>query len=338
MSGSGNGKGKTVFVGNIAYDVTQDNLMDLFSNCGPVASFRMVTDKETGKPKGYGFCEFRDAAAAQAAMRNLNGYELNGRTLRVDFADNESGGSGAVGGGMGSIGQAPSAGGGRGAVGGATGQAASSSEGFRTEYEFTDALAHTLSKMSKVELMEVLSQMRFMLQKNPQQVRHILLHCPALTQALFQAQASLGLIQGVPVGASAMTPLTHTSGASIGSGLPQGGAGVIGGAAPSMFGGTPGMMLHGVGGVPPVAVPQGQPHGGGGLLGAPPGPPIGMLPMGSAGLGPHMHQQIDLQQQAMLQQVMLLTPEQILALPPAQQQEIRLLQMQLQHGGVTRVV
>lgn len=46
-----------------------------------------MTDRETGKPKGYGFCEYADGATALSAMRNLNGYEINGRNLRVDFAD-----------------------------------------------------------------------------------------------------------------------------------------------------------------------------------------------------------------------------------------------------------
>ena len=50
---------------------------------------RLVIDKDTGKAKGYGFCEYRDAETANSAMRNLNNREMNGRFLRVDFADNE---------------------------------------------------------------------------------------------------------------------------------------------------------------------------------------------------------------------------------------------------------
>ena len=49
----------------------------------------MVYDRETGKPKGYGFCEYRDQETALSAMRNLNGYEINGRTIRVDNACTE---------------------------------------------------------------------------------------------------------------------------------------------------------------------------------------------------------------------------------------------------------
>lgn len=50
---------------------------------------RLVFDRESGKPKGYGFCEYKDQETALSAMRNLNGYEIGGRTLRVDNACTE---------------------------------------------------------------------------------------------------------------------------------------------------------------------------------------------------------------------------------------------------------
>ncbi len=55
---------------------------------------RLVFDRETGKPKGYGFCEFRDEETALSLRRNLQGYEVSGRQLRVYFAENEKGGNG----------------------------------------------------------------------------------------------------------------------------------------------------------------------------------------------------------------------------------------------------
>lgn len=101
-----------ILVGNIPYGVTEDQLKDIFSEAGPVISFRyivklicafclgvmfwsfvsyglcrIVQDRETGRSKGFGFCEFQDPDSAQNAMRNLNGYEINGRTLRVDSAN-----------------------------------------------------------------------------------------------------------------------------------------------------------------------------------------------------------------------------------------------------------
>ncbi|XP_047060926.1 cleavage stimulating factor 64-like [Lolium rigidum] len=78
----------TVTVGNIPYDATEEQLVQICEEVGPVVSFRLVVDKETGKPKGYGFCEYKDEETALGARRNLQGCEVNGRQLRVDFAEN----------------------------------------------------------------------------------------------------------------------------------------------------------------------------------------------------------------------------------------------------------
>jgi len=75
---------RSVFVGNIAYKASEDDLTQLFSQAGQVVSFRLICDRETGRPKGYGFCEFADAAGANAALGSFNGYEFHGRALRVD--------------------------------------------------------------------------------------------------------------------------------------------------------------------------------------------------------------------------------------------------------------
>merc|ERR1712071_321577 len=77
----------SVFVGNIPYGVTEDQLKDIFGEACSVVSFRIVHDRETGRSKGFGFCEYQDPSSAAAAMRDLNGYEINGRTLRVDSAN-----------------------------------------------------------------------------------------------------------------------------------------------------------------------------------------------------------------------------------------------------------
>src|SRR4051812_31645497 len=62
-------------VGNIPYGSTEEQLAEVFKEVGPVVSFRLVFDRDTGKPRGYGFCEYRDSETALSAMRNLNGYE-----------------------------------------------------------------------------------------------------------------------------------------------------------------------------------------------------------------------------------------------------------------------
>ena len=87
-----NAHSRTVFVGNIPYDAEDTQLKSLLKLVGPFNTFRLKHDKETEKPKGYGFCEYKDMDIASSALRNLNQYELNGRQLRVDFAsDNKNG-------------------------------------------------------------------------------------------------------------------------------------------------------------------------------------------------------------------------------------------------------
>lgn len=71
----------TVFVGNISYDTTEEQLRDTFAQVGTVVTFRLVYDQTTGKPKGYGFCEYSDPETAMSALRNLNGVDVNGRRL-----------------------------------------------------------------------------------------------------------------------------------------------------------------------------------------------------------------------------------------------------------------
>lgn len=78
---------RVVFIGNIPYDCTEEQLLSIFNTVGPVASLRLVFDRETGKPKGYGFCEYFDTETARSCIRNLTNYEVNGRNLRLDFAD-----------------------------------------------------------------------------------------------------------------------------------------------------------------------------------------------------------------------------------------------------------
>merc|ERR1719215_1427189 len=84
--GGGRSDGPSVFVGNIPWSATENDLIDLFSAHGEVVKFRILTDRETGRPQGMGFCEFSDEASCQQAIDGLNGQDFNGRALRVDHA------------------------------------------------------------------------------------------------------------------------------------------------------------------------------------------------------------------------------------------------------------
>ena len=76
-----------VFVGNLAFNTTEEQLYTAFSELGRIVKVRMVSDLETGKPRGFAFIEFEDPQAALSAIRNMNDYEINGRRIRVNFSN-----------------------------------------------------------------------------------------------------------------------------------------------------------------------------------------------------------------------------------------------------------
>jgi cold-inducible RNA-binding protein len=75
-----------IYVGNLNYDTQESDLRALFAAHGAVQSVSIITDRDTGRSKGFGFVEMADGAATQAAITALNGKELDGRTLRVNMA------------------------------------------------------------------------------------------------------------------------------------------------------------------------------------------------------------------------------------------------------------
>lgn len=207
---------RSVFVGNIPYDATEEKLKEAFSEVGPVVSFRLVFDKDSGKPKGYGFCEYRDQETAQSAIRNLNNIELGGRALRVDSAANEKGrdeprnisnqpnstgvvtganagplGSGMVPGvivppGMG-MGQAMSSTVGSGMI---TPALLDQQPVYGQECEPEKApeiISQVVVSLPPEQMFELAKQMKQCIQSNPQEARTMLMGNPQLAYALLQA-------------------------------------------------------------------------------------------------------------------------------------------------------
>ncbi|MDR1083507.1 MAG: RNA-binding protein [Deltaproteobacteria bacterium] len=76
---------KTIYVGNLPFSSTQAEISDLFGRYGTVHSVNLISDRETGRPRGFGFVEM-DPEQALAAIEALNGIELGGRSLRVNEA------------------------------------------------------------------------------------------------------------------------------------------------------------------------------------------------------------------------------------------------------------
>ncbi|KTW29831.1 hypothetical protein T552_01035 [Pneumocystis carinii B80] len=181
---------KVVFVGNIPYDISEEQLKDIFRQIGPIHRFRLVFDKETNKPKGYGFCEYPDIATASAAVRNLNNHDINGRQLRVDFAESDP-----------------------------------AQDNNRRQQQVTqheevspqtksdilpmlpqgtvpppgvsavDAISRTLSTLPPLQLLDILSQLKALVHINPEQAHALLLQSPQLSYAVFQAMLMMNLVE-----------------------------------------------------------------------------------------------------------------------------------------------
>lgn len=98
--------GKKLYVGNLSYTVDSNQLQDLFAQTGTVESANVITDRETGRSKGFGFVEMSSDNEAQTAIQKLNGSDLGGRAMNVSEAKpqapRESSGRGGGGGGFGS--------------------------------------------------------------------------------------------------------------------------------------------------------------------------------------------------------------------------------------------
>ena len=117
--------GKKLYVGNLPFSATEEDLTSKFAVCGTVESAKLITDRDTGRSKGFGFVEMGSDSEAQAAIEKLNGQDYGGRPMTVNEArpqqKKSGGGYGGGGGGRGGGGGGYGGGGGRGGDGGGGG-------------------------------------------------------------------------------------------------------------------------------------------------------------------------------------------------------------------------
>ncbi|MFN7945921.1 MAG: RNA-binding protein [Blastocatellia bacterium] len=116
-----------LYVGNLSFDTTSDDLAELFAQAGTVESASVVSDRDTGRSRGFGFVEMGSKEEGEAAIAQFNGAEVNGRSLTVNEARPKErsggfGGGGNRGGGRGGFGGGGGRGGGRGGFGGGGGR------------------------------------------------------------------------------------------------------------------------------------------------------------------------------------------------------------------------
>ena len=88
-----------LYVGNLPFHATEDLLSQHFASCGGVTSVSVVLDRETGRSRGFGFIDMESAEAAQKAIAELDGRDMDGRALRVRIAEDRKPGGGGGGGG-----------------------------------------------------------------------------------------------------------------------------------------------------------------------------------------------------------------------------------------------
>lgn len=170
--------GTTVFVGNISYETTEEQLKEVFSQVGNVLSFRLMYDHDTGKAKGFGFCEYEDKETAMSARRNLNGTELNGRALRVDLTENDK--------------QAV-------AAEAAAAAAAATSPASRLLPAALAAPNASLARLSPREIHETMISLKRAVEQSPNEMRQLLLGKPQLAHAILHAQIMLGVVPPPPI-------------------------------------------------------------------------------------------------------------------------------------------
>ncbi|KAK7969006.1 hinge domain of cleavage stimulation factor subunit 2-domain-containing protein [Apiospora saccharicola] len=193
---------RVVFVGNIPYGLSEEQITDIFSTAGKVLNFRLVYDRETGRPKGFGFAEYPDADSAASAVRNLNDYEVMNRKLRVDYStegrvdqdEDKSGPSNTAN--TGAYGQHSN-----GTANAAPQSAPAGSlpplppgKELPPGVSFHDAISRTLHTLPPAQLLDILTQMKSLASTDPARATELLNQAPQLSYAIFQALLLMGLV------------------------------------------------------------------------------------------------------------------------------------------------
>ncbi|KAL9587166.1 MAG: hypothetical protein Q9212_000439 [Teloschistes hypoglaucus] len=198
-------EGKSVFVGNIAYQLPEEEIVKILSKCGQVVSFRLVSDPQTGQPKGYGFCEYIDKDAAASAIRNLNGELVNNRPLKVDYShqgpkeenndmsrNNQQHQPHQQ--------QQPSNGYGQPPPSSTTLPVLPTGTELPPGLTCPDAISKTISTLPTEQLLDILSQMKGLAMNDPAKATELLRQAPQLSYAIFQALLLLGLVDSTVLG------------------------------------------------------------------------------------------------------------------------------------------
>lgn len=306
--------GRVVFIGNIPYGGTEELIIETLGRAGQVNNFRLVYDKETGRPKGFGFAEFADADAAASAVRNLDNLEIMGRKLRVDYSNENGAGDNAPS--NAPQGQPPMP---YQPMNGQAPEPAQQSSALpplppgadlAPNLTCPDSISRTLSTLPAPQLLDILSQMKGLVMTDPAKATELLRQAPQLAYAIFQSLLLLQLVDP-----AILTSLVDAT------------------AAPAPVAQPPPMQpqpQHIA--QPPVNYPGYPPQT------STPQPPAHMpqpyaQPMPPQPQPTPQQQPPAADQSAMYAQIMALTPEQINGLPPDYRAQVLQLRQLLSAGG-----
>lgn len=197
---------KSVFVGNskllrcrpfeyiltylilVPFNLSEEQIVGILSHAGQVVKFRLMTNPDTGKPKGFGFADYADADSAASAVRNLNDYEVNGRKIRVDWPHNNEKDSVPS-----NYDQAASVDAGQSAAASALPHLPPGVD-LPPNLKCTDAISQTLNALPAQQLIDVLAQMKTLAISEPARATELLKQAPQLSYAIFQALILLNLV------------------------------------------------------------------------------------------------------------------------------------------------
>jgi cleavage stimulation factor subunit 2 len=180
-----------------ASGTTEEEVREILGRAGAIEKFRALMDKETGKPRGYAFAEFKDADSAASAVRNLNNFELKGRKLRVDYANDKGDRHEFATGSDSYPAQAPAAG----VAQAGTGPSALPTLPAGTELppgvSATTAVDQTLGTLPPTQLIDVITQVQALAAKTPERAHALFEAAPQLAYAVFQALLLMDLINPI---------------------------------------------------------------------------------------------------------------------------------------------
>ncbi|KAI8319875.1 RNA-binding domain-containing protein [Martensiomyces pterosporus] len=309
-----------VFVGNVPFDTTEEQLIGILRQAGPVIEFRLVFDRDTGKQRGYGFCEYADAKIASSAVKNLSGTPVSGRPMKLDFADRE-----VVRRQFGTDGLSLS---------GGSGGMSANREAFNNSAHVSqtanapvgpEQVRQVMEELTEQQKTELVAQFKTFAQRNLRVARTELVENPALAHALFNALVSLNLADGsklMRIKTSAMgSDYAMTSG-SVRPLVPP--PPIV----PPNPGAAPTLPMRPPPPPPPMAARISLPPQSSVPAGAPP-PAHAPVPAPAPAPAPEPAP-AGLNNEQVLLQLMSLTDEQLAQLPPEHRKQIMELKQQLQ--------